>query len=230
MQRKTIDLYTFTYNDEDMLPFFLDYYKFVDRMTFIDSGSTDKTIKILTEFATCNNPEIRITHTGYSWWNDKELHEYRNFIWRDSKFDLIFFPDCDEIFYHPKLINYLNDTCFDVYEMDGFEMVSRDFPKSGTKITDIKTGFYHHMYNKSTIFRPIKQMSFLNAHVRFSDTANVNMGGIYLLHYRSLGIQMMMKRRDRFQKRTPKNYLQLMTDEQIRRAHREYLQQAKVII
>jgi hypothetical protein len=205
---KQIDLYTFVYNDEDILPFFLDYYSFVDRMTFIDSGSIDKTLSILHKFATIKHPEIRITQTGQTYWNQEPLHEIRNNIWRDSKYDLILFPDCDEIFYTESGIqDYLNSTNYDIYEMEGFEMISDKFPKTGTKLTDIRTGFRFHPFNKSTIFKPQIELHFLNAHLRYSPTQNVDMtGNIKLLHYRSLGLEMMRKRNKRMIDRLPEGY------------------------
>jgi hypothetical protein len=205
---KKIELFAFVFQDEDILPFFLDYYKFVDRMTFIDSGSTDNTLKILHKFATPSHPEIRVTQTGQTFWNQEPLHEIRNNIWRDSDYDLVLFPDCDEIFYTENgICNYLNQTNYDIYEMEGFEMITDRFPDPNTKITEIKTGFHFHPFNKSTIFKPQIELSFLNAHLRYSPTQNVDMtGNIKLLHYRSLGLEMMIKRNKRMIDRLPKGY------------------------
>jgi hypothetical protein len=205
---KRFDLYVFVYNDEDLLPFFLDYYSFVDRMTFIDSGSNDKTLQIIEDFATPTNPVIRLTQTGLTFWDQEPLHELRNNIWRDSDMDLILFPDLDEIFYVEEgLQYYLSRTNCDVYEMEGFEMISDKFPKKGSKLTDIKTGFRFHPFNKSTIFKPNIDISFPNAHLRCTPTTNVDMtGNLKLLHYRSLGLEMMLKRNERMIARLPKGY------------------------
>jgi glycosyltransferase involved in cell wall biosynthesis len=229
---KKLELYTFIYNDQDFLPFFLKYYSFVDRMTFIDSGSTDDTLKILNKFATPSNPVIRITQTGLETWDQDILHEYRNFIWKDTKHDIVMLPDCDEIFYHPELINYLNNRTTDIFEMDGYEMVSNRFPAKGSDILNIKTGVYHHIYNKSTIFNPKIEISFLNAHIRYSPCANIDMGGIKLLHYRNLGIDFMKKRRDREQSRLPKkcNWRQVHSDSEIKQRHSELMEKAIKVI
>jgi hypothetical protein len=203
---KKYDLYTYVYNDEDILPYFLRYYSWVDRMTFIDSGSTDNTLEILDRFSDENDCQVRLINTGLTYWNQEILHEYRNYIWKDSKYDLILFPDCDELFYCPEGIQkYLNRTKYDIYEMDGYEMVGSGLPKK--ELTDIKTGFAHHVFNKSTIFSPKVDIRFLNAHIRCSPSVNVDMSGtIKLLHYRSLGIPLMLKRNKRMADRLPKGY------------------------
>jgi glycosyltransferase involved in cell wall biosynthesis len=230
---KKYDLYTYTFNDEDILPFFLDYYKWVDRMTFIDSGSTDRTLQILEKFAEDEYPLIRIINTGLTFWNQEVLHEYRNIAWKDSKMDLILFPDCDEIFYIESGIReYLEATNYDIYEMDGYEMVSDIFPKK-LPITNIKTGFYHHVFNKSTIFSPKCDIVFLNAHIRCSTSEKVDMSGhIKLLHYRSMGLESCLKRNKRMADRLPKGYTghHAITPEKTKERFYKWRSQAKIVI
>jgi hypothetical protein len=202
---RKLDLYTFIYNDEDLLPFFLDYYSFVDRITFIDSGSNDNSFKIIQKFAVPSAPIVRICQTGLDWWDHNVLHEYRNNIWKDSLYDLVLFPDCDEVLYHQTgLRNFLNRTRNDVYSMEGFEMVG-EFPAPGTSITDIKTGVPFYPYNKSTIFNPKIDISFPNAHLRYTPVTNINLGEVKLLHYRNLGFKYMKFRIARERSRLPQN-------------------------
>lgn len=230
LKDKSIDLFTFVYNDEDFLPFFLEYYSFVNSMTFIDSGSTDNTIQIIKKYATPSRPLVKIAQTGLTWWDHNTLHEFRNEIWKESKADFVFFPDCDEIFYHPDIKNFLNDSIFDIYEMDGYEMVCADFPSYDKSILSVNTGVPFHVYDKSTIFNPRIEIEFLNAHLRYTRCTNVNIGDIKLLHYRSLGLSYMLKRRDRIKSRTPRGYIQIDTDQQVKEKHARLMREAKVVI
>lgn len=227
---KTLDLYTFIYNDEDFLPYFLEYYSFVDRMTFIDSGSTDKSLSILEEFSDRYNGFVRICQTGATWWDWDLLHPYRNQIWNDSKMDYILLPDCDEIFYHEEgLRNFLEKRNFDIYEMDGYEMVG-ELPEGS--ILKVNKGVHHAVYNKSTLFNPKVDIWFPSAHVRCSPSANVNMGEVKLLHYRNLGIDLMKKRRDRERARLPKGFRArtIHTDEYIENRFASLKRDSQIVI
>jgi len=226
MKNKSIDLYAFIYNDEDILPYFLSYYSFVKTMTFIDSGSDDNTLKILKSF----NGDIRITQTGLKWWDHNELHIYKNEIWKDSKADLVFFPDVDEIFYRPDLVEFLAERKNDIYEMQGFEMVSDGMPKES--LLEFKEGVPFQMYNKSTIFNPRINIYFPNAHIRYSLVTNVSIGDIKLLHYRSLGIDMMKKRRDRERDRLPVTFKErsIHTDKELELRHEYLIKNATKVI
>lgn len=229
---KKLDLYTFIYNDEDMLPFFLDYYSFVDRITFIDSGSSDKSLLIIKQFAVPSAPTVRICQTGLEWWDHEVLHEYRNNIWRDSNYDLVLFPDCDEVFYHSTgLRNFLEETNNDVYAMEGYEMVG-EFPKQGMKLTDIRKGVPFYPYNKSTIFNPKIDIYFPNAHLRYAKTTNIDLGRIKLLHYRNLGIEYMKFRIAREKSRLPKDckYRSFHSEAEIKARYKNLTDNARTVI
>lgn len=198
-----------------MLPHFLDYYSFVDQMTFIDSGSNDRSIELIEQFSGSWDGNVRICQTGITWWDHDELHKYRDNIWRGSKMDLVLFPDCDEIFYHPLgLRKFLEKTKNDLYHLQGFEMVSETFPSS---ILDVKIGYPFFTYNKAMVFNPTIDIHFPNAHLVCSPTVNVNLGEIKLLHYRYMGSVHMRFRRDREASRLPKNcrYRHIDTDDEI---------------
>lgn len=228
---KKLDLYTFIYNDQDILPYFLDYYSFVDRMTFIDSSSTDKTLQIIQDFSDEWDGMVRLVQTGLTWWDHEALHYYRNNVWRESEMDYVLFPDCDEIFYHHSgLQRFLNKSENDLFHMQGFEMVG-EFPKSG-KITDIKKGVPFYTYNKKTIFNPKIEISFPNAHLVCSPTANVSMGEVKLLHYRNLGFEYMKFRIARERSRLPKNcsYRSFHSDDYLKARYNDLMSKATDVI
>lgn len=192
-----IELFTFTYNDEDLMPFFLKHYTpIVDKMTFIDSGSTDKTLAMIKGH--------NVIHTGLTWWDWDTLHEMRQNIWRNSQADLIFFPDLDEFFYKPDLRAFLEANQYDIYQLEGYQMVTKAFP-SGDNILNHRLGIPLPLHNKYTIFNPKINIDFPDAHSAISSSSNINRFDIKLLHYKYLGAKHMAKRARLVFDRVPKD-------------------------
>lgn len=193
-----IELYTFTYNDSALIPFFLRHYEpIVDRMTFIDSGSNDDSLDLLKNH--------RVIHTGLTWWDWDKLHWTRQNIWKGSDYDLVIFPDLDEFFYRPELRKFLEQNHFDIYQMEGYQMVSRNFPANRSNILDINKGVRLPLYDKYTIFNPKADVRFPNAHHVETTSNNICRYQIKLLHYKFLGVDHMLKRAQEVQERVPKN-------------------------
>lgn len=193
---KKIDLYTFIFNDAAFIPFFLDYYEpIADRMTFIDSGSTDGSLDLLKNH--------RVYQTGLDWWDWDSLHWMRQNIWKESNYDLIMFPDLDEILYKPDLRNFLENTDYDIYHMQGFQMVSRTFPRKGENILSYKKGIPLPLHNKYMIFKPDANIQFPDAHYITTDSNNISEFDIKLLHYKFLGADHMVKRAKTIVERVP---------------------------
>ena len=193
-----IELYTFTYNDSALIPFFLRHYEpIVDRMTFIDSGSNDGSLSLLKDH--------RVIQTGLTWWDWDKLHWTRQNIWKGSEYDLVLFPDLDEFFYRPELRKFLEQNSFDIYQLEGYQMVSRNFPTKGSNILNINCGVRLPLYDKYTIFNPKADVRFPNAHRVETTSNNICRYQIKLLHYKFLGVDHMLKRAQEVQERVPKN-------------------------
>ena len=172
-----LESYTFVLNDEKILPFFLDYYTpIVDNMNFMDSGSTDNTVRIIKSYG------HKVTQTGLTFWDwDKMRNIYQN-IWKGSKADYVFLMDADEFFYYPNLRDFLEESVdnIDIYQMEGYQMVSNSFPKSN--IFDINMGVRLPLYDKSTIFNPRVDIYHENAHEIITTSKRICRRVIKLLH------------------------------------------------
>ena len=193
-----IELFTFVFNDEDILPFFIRHYApIVDKMTFIDSDSTDKTLKLIEKY--------EVIQTGFTWWDWDEYHKIRNIVWKQSEYDLIFFPDVDEFLYRRNLREFLekNEDVYDIYQMEGFQMISANFPKPETDILEIKVGIPLPLHSKYAIFNPKADIYFPDAHNVETTSENVCRFEIKLLHYKYLGVRNMLRRAELIKSRVP---------------------------
>lgn len=195
-----IDLFAFTYNDGNFLPFFLKYYKpIVDSMTFIDSGSDDNTLRLIKPY--------KVIHTGLKTWDWDEGQIILENVWKGSKADYVFFPNIDEIFYHPNLRKFLESKIgeIDIFKMKGYQMVSNTFPKPNNNILNLRYGVPFSLYNKFMIFNPRCDIKLINAHDIKTTSRKISFYEIKLLHYKFLGVEEQIRRANLVKKRVPKD-------------------------
>lgn len=203
-----ISVYTITYNEEKMLPFFLDHYsKFASKIVIYDNESTDSTIKIAKEHPLVKS--IYSVKTGDSL-DDSMYVKIKNSCWKDDTSDYVMLVDTDELIYHESdVVKYLENTRHPVYRCSGYNMISESFPKDGKSITDqIKRGVFDRFYCKPVIFNPniIKETDFeLGIHGgRFYDETNSVLpveSELKMLHYKNLGFEYREARHKMFAKR-----------------------------
>jgi len=203
-----IDAYTFCYNEQIRLKYYLNLYAPLCRkITIYDNGSTDSSKDIATKYdnviwetETYNQNEI----------NDKILRNVKNNCWKQSKdADWVIVGDVDEILYHKDgLNNYLmyllNETNKRIIRATGFDMVS-------TRLPTHKGNFYEHeefqcgvrselFCDKTCIFSPssINEINYqtgahhcspvINRHRWSGETEEMSLydGELKLLHYKYL--------------------------------------------
>jgi glycosyltransferase involved in cell wall biosynthesis len=204
---KTLDLYTYCYNNEDFMPFFLDYYtKIVDRITLIDNGSTDKTLDIIRSYAKVGGCAIRVIHSGMTFWDWDLGLVYRNSVWKESQFDIIIWADPDEIIYKKEgLRQFLESNDYDIYQTIGYDMVSNVFPKAGISILDIKTGTRAPLEDKFIVWKRGSNVESTSAHTIANTTEKISKGEITLLHYKYLGVEHLVRRAADIKARVPED-------------------------
>ena len=204
-----ITIYTISYNEEKMLPFFLDHYsKFASKIVVYDNESTDDTVKIAKSYYPLVT-DIKHVSTKNTL-DDRMYLGVRNHCWTEDTADYVMLVDADELIYCENIVEYLQSTNEPVHRLKGYDMVSENFPKSGSSITSqIKQGLFNKFYCKPIVFNPsvVKRTIFnIGMHDgKFYDKKDLEINPIYselkLLHYKNLGFEYINNRHNMFAER-----------------------------
>lgn len=243
IDRPIVHVYAVCWNEEKIIPFFLNYYnKFVDHFYIYDNYSEDKTDQILWDYP---NLTVRKYDTGGTF-NDVVHQQIKNNVWKQSrgKADWVIVIDMDEFIYYPELISKLGDTrnLVTIYKPKGYDMVSTVFPEVSKPIVEtIKSGVESVWLDKSVLFNPNKivEINYLpGAHecnpegiVKFEEYT------LKLLHYKYLGLDYVMSRVFLYRKRLSKENIEMdygthyfEEDEKIKNKFYQYLTEAKDVV
>jgi len=154
-----IEVFTICYNEEKIMPFFLDHYSFCDKITIYDNSSTDNSVHIARNYNLAN-VEV-INYDTNDTLDDSAYLQIKNNVWKDSNCDYVIVVDIDEFLYHPNLKQFISETQEPIYKPYGYNMVSESFPISGKFTSQIKTGVSDINYSKQVLFSPL-QLSEIN--------------------------------------------------------------------
>jgi hypothetical protein len=198
-----IHAHILAFNEEKILPFVLDYYSNICEKIFVyDNMSTDSSDEIYARYSKV---------TVIKWSSDNSFNDFYNKEIKSTSYklhsrdaDWVIVCDCDEILYHPNLINmlkYYKKIGVDIPEIDGRDMVSETFPEyDGRLITDIVqigSNTYDAMC-KNIIFNPKKDVVFgYGAHQSHCENCvRSQERELKLLHYKFLGKDYVIKMYD----------------------------------
>lgn len=201
-----IHSYIIAWNEERILPFVLDYHSKISEKIFVyDNMSTDSSDEIYQKYDKV---------TVIKWNSSEEFNDslnaqiksncYKKFS-RGQNVDWVIVSDCDELLYHPNLIEKLSEykkLGIDIPNIDGRNIVSDKFPEyDGRLITDILKVGSPETYNpmcKNIIFNPEKDVSFgMGAHASFCENCKRSSDTeLKLLHYKFLDKEYVTKMYD----------------------------------
>lgn len=190
-----ITLYTFCYNEQEILPYFLKHYStFVDKIVVYNNNSTDNSIQILNDWKDCEI-EIRDYDTNNQY-DEQTLIRLKNNCWKECNSDYVIVCDMDELLYHPNILEFIEkQPLTDYFTPIGYNMVGYEIPTDYTKqIYDIiKMGTPDKHNNKNVLFKrnSITETNYSpGAHTsRFKGTKrliNCMVPELKLLHYKFL--------------------------------------------
>jgi hypothetical protein len=253
-----IDAYTFCYDEQIRLKYYLNLYAPLCRkITIYDNGSTDSSKDIATKYdnviwetETYNRNEI----------NDKILTNIKNNCWKQSKdADWVIVSDVDEILYHKDglnnyLLNVQNETDKKIIRATGFDMVSTKLPKHTGNFyddEDFQYGVRNEKWDKTCIFCPksVNEIGYkhgahtcsvaLDGH-KFRvgiEKVSLHQDEFKLLHYKYLSKEWFIHRQKRsgkriaeFNKSNRKGWEYLLTQQEHDQSFKDKLKNRKKII
>jgi hypothetical protein len=153
-----IDLYTITWNERRILPFFLDHYvPWVDRFVVFDDGSDDGTAETLARHPKVDLRPFPPKGTSFvlaarALWQE---------VWKESRgrADWVVVTNVDEFHYHPEgMAAYLRRCTSEgvtIIHPRGYEMYGDRFPPSGTHLVEqLPNGVAMFGQDKRQLFSP----------------------------------------------------------------------------
>ncbi|MDE2104246.1 MAG: glycosyltransferase family 2 protein [Patescibacteria group bacterium] len=206
----TIWLYTVTFNEARILPFFLRHYaQICDRITVVDDRSTDGTRELVRGWNAARNGRAEVVLEDYphrGGLDDMELLAFAKATYRRAHgcAHWCIWVDPDEFLYHPELLprlETLRQAGVEVPLTRGYQMIGDTFPDfaSGRQITELVTeGIEDPIYAKPCLFMPHVEMNWeLGKHYVHGSFNRGQYAGLKLLHYRCLGLEYLRGRHAR---------------------------------
>lgn len=198
-----IHLYTISWNEERMLPFFFKHYDpIVERYVFYDSGSTDGTLDMLEKHS-----KVEIRRFSRELKDSFVLSEqvHYNTVWKESRgeCDWVITTDIDEHLWHQSLLMYLSDKKalgVTLIPSLGFQMIADQFPITHERLCDFLTiGIPFANMSKLSIFNPnaIEETNYSIGRHKAKPTGNVIYPAtdeLLTLHYKYMGLDYLRNR------------------------------------
>jgi hypothetical protein len=188
-----VDLYTITWNERRILPFFFEHYEpWVDRFVVFDDGSDDGTAEVLRRHPKVDLRPFPAKGSSFvlavrALWQD---------VWKESRggADWVVVANVDEFFHHRDGMAAYLARCtaagVTMLHPRGYEMVGERFPAPGSSLVrSIPTGVAMFGQDKRQLFDPdaIEEINFAPGRHAASPSGNVVEPGTpeaMLLHYK----------------------------------------------
>jgi glycosyltransferase involved in cell wall biosynthesis len=197
-----IHLYTLSWNEAKILPFFFRHYdRFVDRYFFFDDGSDDGTLEMLEDHP---RVEVRKLERKFPSFLQSATH-VRNNAWKASRgvADWVIATDVDEHLYHEDIRSYLagcRSRGVTWLPALGYQMITPAFPEDGALLCrDHRMGVPYRLFDKVGLFDPdaIAETNFVPGRHFASPSGRIQYDDrdvLLNLHYKYLGADFVNRR------------------------------------
>ncbi len=198
----SIHLYAACWNEERIIPFFLEHYEpLVDRIIIYDDDSTDRSVELL---RSSPKVEVRPLPRDAESYLDAHLTLFET-CWHESRgrADWVCLVDLDEFLFHPEWDHYLaaqRNARVTIIQALGYDMVSEKFPPAGTALAaDLTQGPRDLHLDKTVLFAPdaIEQVNHSVGRHRCAPVGRLVPPPRYSLqlrHYKALGLDYLLAR------------------------------------
>ncbi len=155
--KPNIAIYSICYNEEYMLPFYLEHYQvFAEAITIIDNHSTDNSVAI----AKAAGVNVEYFESGNEI-RDDIMQTVKNTCWTRSKgvHDWVIVVDIDELLYHDNLMPFLqHNNHITMFDTTGYHMLCDKLPVfgCGALCKQVRYGSPDVLCNKPCMFNPAK--------------------------------------------------------------------------
>ena len=191
-----IHAHILAFNEEKISPFTLDYYsRICEKIYIYDNMSTDSSDEIYAKY-----PKVEVN----KWDSNGEINEMNYINIKSNAYkqfsrnaDWVIVCDCDEILYHPRLLEklqYYKDNGITVPKVNGHDMVSEKFPEYDGELitTKVKTGSeVYAPFCKNIVFNPKLDVQYgIGGHsFQANNAVYSNSPELKLLHYKFLSVE-----------------------------------------
>jgi len=229
-----VHVYVLCWNEEVLIPYFLDHYNFAQQIIVYDNESDDDSIDLLSRDS---RVEIRVNETRGKIRDDKYL-EIKNNAWKDSrgKADYVIVCDMDEFLYHPDIADFLSFTSlmnYTIFRPVGYQMLGKPFAK--------KRGVKLPSRDKTIMFNPnkIEEINYLAGAHECDPEGEIKLwktDDLKMLHYQWLDLYYVIAKYSRYSERLSDINLEndwgahyLAKERELKRYYKNLVQLAKEI-
>ncbi len=237
-------VYVLSYNEEKMIPYFLQHYNFAEKIIVYDNYSNDKGPELL---KTNKKIDLRYYDSGGQLDCAKAI-KLKNSVWKEArgKCDYVILVDMDEFLYvEGGMIPFLRKYRPTIVKSIGYEMVPMDNKSINDDllINQIKDGVPSSYYNKTALFSPnkVEEINYSPGGHKCAPKGTINYAPspVLMLHYKyAFGPEYIIERYKMYASRMVEiikkqnfgsQYLRLK-DEDIRKRYRDYQKTSKKVI
>lgn len=192
-----VHAYILVYNEQEFLPFALDYYaQFCEKIFLLNNESTDQGMAIAHRYS---QVQIIDWQSGGQT-NDLMMAQIKSEAYKASRAiaDWVVVCDCDEILYNYQQLPALKKQGVMIPQIMGYDMISEDFPvyDGGNICEKVCYGVANPFFNKQIVFNPKVDIQFAPGahHCYYSSQFKGAPSQLMLLHYKWLSLQTVVKR------------------------------------